>query len=644
MSGSTLGRVQPTQRIAVLQSIYTPAPPLAASAPRRLERIIPASDPASLAAIRTRLRRVGPISLGDALLALALVTPAALEAAEARKDDQPHRSVGAFLHELGHIDEEGIRAGLALQLGIPPVDLTHWSLDPALLASLPASLARAHGVLPLDKHDGTLYVAMSNVLDRDALEALRFRSSCSVEPVYAPRADIDRALGEHYFAESVVPLSEAELRGEERAQTDDLEDTRDEPAVITDNVVVRLANQIIAEAYRARASDIHIEPSPGRGPTLVRFRVDGRLDMRHSIPWSYRDALVSRFKVMAGMDIADHRLPQDGKIRFRRAGAPPVELRIVTMPTAGGVEDVVMRILATSTALPLDTLGLQQDDHAKLRAIIEKPYGILLVCGPTGSGKTTSLHAVVRHLNDGARKIWTAENPIEITQPGLRQVEIKPRAGLTFAAALRSFLRADPDVIMVGEIRDPETAKTALEASLTGHLVLSTLHTNTAPESIVRLMEMGMNPFNFADSLLGILAQRLVRCLCPKCHEPRLADTAMLDQLAREYLNDRAAPQARVEALIAGWRETFSTDGQITLRQAKGCDECRGTGYRGRLGLFELMPGSDDIRHAIIHGAGATELFHLAQAEGMRTLKQDGILKVLAGQTDLAQVLAVSQR
>ncbi len=627
-----------------MQDTYSPARPAAASTPRQLERIVPARDPASLNTIRARLRRIGPISLGEALLALALVKPAELAAAATRKADQPQRPVGAILHELGHVDEEGIRAGLALQLGIPPVDLAHWPLEPSLLASVPASLARSHGVVPLYKQDGTLYVAMSNVLDRDALEALRFRSSCGVEPVYAPRTDIDRALGDHYFAEAVVPLSEEELRAAECAQTDALADTREEPAAITDNVVVRLANQIIAEAYRARASDIHIEPSPGRGPTLVRFRVDGRLYLRHSIPWSYRDALVSRFKVMAGMDIADHRLPQDGKIRFRRAGATPIELRIVTMPTAGGVEDVVMRILASSTALPLVALGLQDDDHAKLRDIIEKPYGILLVCGPTGSGKTTTLHAVVRHLNDGARKIWTAENPIEITQPGLRQVEIKSRAGLTFAAALRAFLRADPDVIMVGEIRDPETAKTALEASLTGHLVLSTLHTNTAPESIVRLLEMGMNPFNFADSLLGILAQRLVRCLCRTCREPRPADPALLDQLAREYLNDHQAPQARVDALIARWRESFGTDGQITLQQARGCEACRGTGYRGRLGLFELMPGSDDIRHAIIRGAGAAELFQLAQAEGMRTLKQDGILKILAGQTDLAQVLAVSQR
>ena len=621
---------------------------LASGAPARarprLERIQPADTPSALTATRAHLRQVGPISLGEALVGLDLVEAPALEAAAVRQADPPHRPIGAILHELGHIDEDGIHAGLALQLGIPPVALARWPLDPALLSTLPASLARSLGVIPLYKQDGTLYVAMSNVLDREALETLRFRSSCTIEPVYASRTEIERALADHYFVDALAPLSEEELRAHGHAEAEALEDTGAEPAAITDNVVVRLANQIIAEAYRARASDIHIEPSPGRGPTLVRFRIDGQLYLRHTIPWSYRDALVSRYKVMAGMDIADHRLPQDGKIRFRRAGAPPMELRMVTLPTAGGVEDVVLRILASSTALPLAALGFPPDDHERLRSVIEKPYGILLVCGPTGSGKTTTLHAVVRHLNDGARKIWTAENPIEITQAGLRQVEIKPRAGLTFAAALRSFLRADPDVIMVGEIRDAETAKTALEASLTGHLVLSTLHTNTAPESIVRLLEMGMNPFNFADSLLGILAQRLVRCLCPECRTPQPADRATLERLAREYLNDPAADQRHVDGLIGEWLDQFGSNGRITLHQAKGCESCRGSGYRGRLGLFELMVGSDEIRHAIIHGAGAGELFRLAQAEGMRTLKQDDILKVLEGRTDLAQVLAVCQR
>jgi type II secretory ATPase GspE/PulE/Tfp pilus assembly ATPase PilB-like protein len=601
------------------------------------------TSPSELAAVRARLRQFEHISLGQALIALGLLEPAALEAGLSLKASHPARPLGAILRDLGHVDDEGVRAGLAMQLGVPSVDLHRWPIDPALLSQLPASFARSYRVLPLHKADGILYVAMSDVLDREALEALRFRLTATVEPVYAPLRDIRWAIEEYYFAESIVPLSEEELRQEDPGLAD-LDRGREEPASISDNVIVRLANQLIAEACRARASDIHIEPAPGHGPTLVRFRVDGRMYLRHTIPWSYRDALVSRLKVMAGMDIADHRLPQDGKIRFRRPGADPVELRIVTMPTAGGVEDVVLRVLASAAALPLETLGLADDDHARLRELIEKPYGILLVCGPTGSGKTTTLHAAVRHLNDGQRKIWTAENPIEITQPGLRQVEINNRVGLTFAAALRSFLRADPDVIMVGEIRDVETARTALEASLTGHLVLSTLHTNTAPESIVRLLEMGMNPFNFADSLLGILAQRLARCLCAECRRPCEADEVLLGRLAAQYLNDPAPPEAEAARLVEGWRTHYGNEGVITLYRATGCEACRNTGYRGRVGLFELMTATPEVRRAIIAGMSAADLFALAQRQGMRTLKQDGIHKVLGGQTDLAQVLAVSQR
>ena len=618
-------------------------PPERAGSQSLAAPLTPAANPAELLAARARLRQFKRIPLGQLLLAQGVLEPPALQAALSVKADNPARPIGAILRDLGHVDEETVRAGLAMQLGVPRVDLHRWPMDAALLSQLPATFARTYRLLPLHKADGILYVAMSDVLDRDALEALRFRATAAVEPVYAPLKDIERALEEYYFAESIVPLSEDELRQEEPS-VDDLDRAREEPASISDNVIVRLANQLIAEACRARASDIHIEPSPGRGATQVRFRIDGRMYLRHTIPWSYRDALVSRLKVMAGMDVADHRLPQDGKIRFRRAGAEPVELRIVTLPTAGGVEDVVLRVLASSTALPLEAIGLAADDHARLRELIEKPYGILLVCGPTGSGKTTTLHAVVRHLNDGQRKIWTAENPIEITQPGLRQVEINNRAGLTFAAALRSFLRADPDVIMVGEIRDVETAKTALEASLTGHMVLSTLHTNTAPESVVRLLEMGMNPFNFADSLLGILAQRLARCLCQKCRAPYEADEALLAKLAAQYLNDPQPPQAEVTRLVAGWREHYGQAGTITLYRATGCEDCRNTGYRGRVGLFELMSATPEVRRAIITGMSAAELFQLAQSQGMRTLKQDGIEKVLAGRTDLAQVLAVSQR
>jgi type II secretory ATPase GspE/PulE/Tfp pilus assembly ATPase PilB-like protein len=353
---------------------------------------------------------------------------------------------------------------------------------------------------------------------------------------------------------------------------------------------------------------------------------------------------VSRLKVMANLDVADHRTPQDGKILFRKTGADPIELRIAVLPTAGGMEDIVLRILDTSAALHLTELGLGDPVQKTLRELIEKPYGMLLVCGPTGSGKTTTLHAVLHHLNDGSRKIWTVENPVEITQPGLRQVQVNPSAGLTFAKALRAFLRADPDVIMVGEIRDAETATTALEASLTGHLVLSTLHTNNAPESVVRLLQMGMSPFNFSDSLLGILAQRLVRCLCTRCRAPVNADNDILLRLAHEYGCAEGGDSARAEAQIAAWRRLYGTDDGVVLYEPRGCTECAGTGYKGRIGIFELLPATAEIRRSIVDGEPASSLFELAVAQGMTTLKQDGIDKVLAGRTDLSQILAASQR
>ena len=583
--------------------------------------------------------------LNEALYRLGKVDRATLRRASTAKAQDPARPLGSILLEFGAVQEEDIRAGLALQLGVPAVDLRHWPMADAPVAEVSCAIARRHHLLPVHRDAGVLYVAISDVLDRDALEAVRFRTHLAVEPVYASAADIDWAVERHYPAEVGLPVTDAELERESGGQALDL--SREEPAAIGDNVVVRLANQIIAEGCRERASDIHIEPSPGRERTLVRFRIDGSMYIRRSIPWSYRDALISRLKVMAGLDVAEHRVPQDGKIVWRQPGAAPVELRMVTMPTAGGVEDVVLRILNSAQALPLAALGLCEQDHARLCEIVGKPYGILLVCGPTGSGKTTTLHSIVRQLNDGSRKIWTAENPIEITQPGLRQVEIRPRAGLTFATALRAFLRADPDVIMVGEVRDAETAHTALEASLTGHLVLSTLHTNSAPESVVRLLEMGMNPFNFSDALLGILAQRLVRCLCKSCREAYPADEALLMDLARSYLATGipAAPGTpAAEELCEQWLQQYGDQGALTLYRPRGCTECKDTGYRGRVGLFELMPATAEIKHAVLTRAAATDLFSLALEQGMRTLKQDGIHKVLGGRTDLAQVLAVSQR
>ena len=602
-----------------------------------------ARNPRDLHESLARLRRRAPLRLGDALTALGLIEPAEIEKARAASDEDPSALFGDILQRTAGTSDEAVRAGLAFQLGIPAVDLHHWPLDTNVLAELPAPSARYYRAVPILAEDNVLYVAMSNIVKQDALDAMHLATSRSVHPVYASETDIEWALNQYYVADTPAEVSDEDLERNRDLYVDDDADSNHETPAESDNVIVRLADQIIAEAYRERSSDIHIEPAPERGDTIVRVRIDGRMYVRRSIPWVYRDALVSRFKVMANLNVAEHRIPQDGKILFRKTGAPPIELRVAVLPTVGGLEDIVLRILDSSAALPLEMLGLGSSDHGRLTNLIERPYGILLVCGPTGSGKTTTLHAVLHRLNDGTRKIWTVENPVEITQQGLRQVEVNPRTGLTFSGALRAFLRADPDVVMVGEVRDTETAKTALEASLTGHLVLSTLHTNNAPESIVRLLEMGMNPFNFADSLLGILAQRLVPSLCKTCRHAITATDEMLEVLAREYAIEGSKDQDLHE-LISAWKTNYGEGGRLRLYQARGCADCMGTGYKGRIGIFELMPASTAIKRLIINRAPATELFEAALAEGMRTLKQDGIVKVLTGATELARVLAVAQR
>jgi type II secretory ATPase GspE/PulE/Tfp pilus assembly ATPase PilB-like protein len=414
-----------------------------------------------------------------------------------------------------------------------------------------------------------------------------------------------------------------------------------------DNELVRLVNKIIIDAYSMGASDIHVEPYPGKNKTQVRVRRDGTLMNYIEVPAAYRDPLVTRIKIMCDLDITERRKPQDGKIKFRKFGPLDIELRVATIPTAGGTEDVVMRILAAGEPLPLDKIGLSSGNEARLKSVVSKPYGLFFVCGPTGSGKTTTLHSVLKFLNTAEAKIWTAEDPVEITQKGLRQVQMNPKAGLTFANAMRAFLRADPDIIMVGEMRDHETTSMGIEASLTGHLVLSTLHTNSAPESVVRLLDMGMDPFNFADALLGILAQRLTKRLCSKCKESYQPDEQELLRLVHEYSEElshteswQRDPEAAQQALLQEWQHDYGQAGQISLHRAVGCEACAGTGYKGRVGLHELLVCSDAIKKAIQSHARVAEILAIALEEGMRTLKQDGIEKVLQGITDMQQVRA----
>ncbi|MEK6582144.1 MAG: GspE/PulE family protein [Nitrospirota bacterium] len=393
-----------------------------------------------------------------------------------------------------------------------------------------------------------------------------------------------------------------------------------------ESTIVRLVNQIIIDAYEKGASDIHIEPSKAKKTTSIRFRIDGVCIKHLEVPFTHSRPIVSRIKIMSSLDIAEKRMPQDGKIKFIFKDKV-IELRVATLPTVGG-EDVVLRLLGSSELMSLEALNLSEWNYKNFKEIISSPYGMVLVVGPTGSGKTTTLHSALGYINTPARKIWTAEDPVEITQEGLRQLEVKPKIELDFARAMRAFLRADPDVIMVGEMRDHETASIGVEASLTGHLVFSTLHTNSAAETVVRLIDMGIDPFNFADAILCILAQRLVRTLCKDCKEPYHPAKDEFDYLSKAY--GAYFPELGIEY----------TD-KFMLHKPKGCDNCNNTGYRGRTGIHELLIGSKPVKTLIAKKALADEIREQAMKEGMRTVYQDGVAKIFKGLTDHKQVRSV---
>jgi type II secretory ATPase GspE/PulE/Tfp pilus assembly ATPase PilB-like protein len=450
----------------------------------------------------------------------------------------------------------------------------------------------------------------------------------------AESADIGGDIGE------ILDGLDEEVEGQDAAS--------DDVSAAADNELVKLVNKIVIDAYNQGASDIHVESYPGKGKTEIRFRKDGSLGPYIEIPASYRNALIARLKIMCDLDISEKRKPQDGKIKFKKFAPLDIELRVATIPTQGGVEDVVMRILAAGEPIPLDKLGVSVTNLPKLKDAVGKPYGLFFVCGPTGSGKTTTLHSVLKYLNQPDTKIWTAEDPVEITQKGLRQVQINKKAGLDFATIMKAFLRADPDIIMVGEMRDKETTSIGIEASLTGHLVFATLHTNSAPESIIRLLDMGMDPFNFSDALLGILAQRLAKRLC-KCKEMYTPSPEEMKQILQEYCSEllntgpfKKDAKSAYEHVYRDLAKNYATDkGQFALARKKGCDACGGSGYKGRLGLHELLIATDPVKKLIQEHARVAEILACCLEEGMRTLKMDGIEKVLQGVTDMAQVRAV---
>ncbi|MCB1905852.1 MAG: Flp pilus assembly complex ATPase component TadA [Rhodocyclaceae bacterium] len=586
----------------------------------------------------------------------ALVNDAVISDEDLSEASRKARAAGVRTEEV-LVDEFGI--GLA-QIGealtkfyrIPYEPFRPERVKPFdLLRNLKREFVEQNQWIPLDESDKGIIIG---TVDPDQVQAAKVANNVF------PKARLNyRVMTYREFDQTVVQFFQQSLElGSVDELLSDLTDEEGENSVAeelsaaADNELVKLVNKIIIDAHRMGASDIHIEPRPGKEKTRIRLRKDGSLVPYIEIPSSYRNPLVTRLKIMCDLDISERRKPQDGKIKFRKYAPLDIELRVATVPTAGGIEDVVMRILASGEPIKLDQLGLSDANLKRLRSAIAKPYGIFFVCGPTGSGKTTTLHSILGHINTPDTKIWTAEDPVEITQKGLRQVQVNRKAGLDFATVMRAFLRADPDVIMVGEMRDKETVTIGLEASLTGHLVFSTLHTNSAPESIVRLLDMGMDPFNFADALIGVLAQRLAKRLCKDCKEAYTPDAAEVSALLDEYCEDMRHTRPFVDdadaaraAILADWRARFGDgEGRLRLYRAKGCERCSDSGYRGRVGLHELMIGSDEVKRLIQERARVADLLSLSLEEEMRTLRQDGIEKVLGGVTDLRQVSRVCVR
>lgn len=585
----------------------------------------------------------------------ALVTNAVLSAEEMelalRSARRKSIDIEGVLLDEFQVKPAAIGEALSAFFGVPYEAFKLDRVKPIdLLRNLKRDFLESSSWVPVDDNKDGLIVITT---DPERIRASRVVSNIFPKHRLVFRVTTQRefkaTLDQFFGGEIADGGSIGDLLSDMTDEIDDESGGSDDVSMAADNELVKLVNKIIMDAYSQGASDIHIEPYPGKGKTEVRFRKDGSLVPYISVPASYRNAIAARLKIMCDLDISERRKPQDGKIKFRKFAPLDIELRVATIPSAGGMEDIVMRILAAGEPIPIDKLGLSARNLKHLKETVSKPYGLFFVCGPTGSGKTTTLHSVLGHLNTADTKIWTAEDPVEITQKGLRQVQMNPKAGLTFATAMRAFLRADPDIIMVGEMRDKETTAIGIEASLTGHLVFATLHTNSAPESIIRLLDMGMDPFNFADALLGVLAQRLAKRLCGKCKQTHVASQEEIKSLLEEYCLElkntdtwKRDPKAAYESIYRDWVKTFGDDkGQITLASPVGCETCNGTGYKGRVGPHELLLGTDPIKKLIQEKARVAEVLAVALNENMRTLKQDGVEKVLQGITDMHQVRAV---
>jgi type IV pilus assembly protein PilB len=560
-----------------------------------------------------RRQRTSKLRLGDILKEMGLASDAQIESALSRQKETRKR-LGQLLLEDGIVSELDLTRALGRKLGVSYLDLTATQFDPAAAVYIDEKLARRYGAVPVRfLDDGTLLVAMVDPQNLPAQEDLAIITGFPIQPAIASEEDVFGAIARIYreSADIAASLDDGGAEVEDESLSDIRDATEEAP-------IVKLVNSVIAQAVDDSASDIHFEPQAKE--LVVRFRIDGVLHEIMSIPRRMQSGVLSRLKIMADLDIAERRVPQDGRIGLV-VGGKPIDMRVASLPTVYG-EKIVMRLLDKSNVmLDLEDLGFSEKALKRFRKSFTKPYGAILVTGPTGSGKSTTLYATLNILNSPEKNIITVEDPVEYRLGGINQVQVNARAGMTFAAALRSILRADPDIVMIGEIRDRETAMIAVEAALTGHLVLSTLHTNDAPGALSRLTEMGIEPFLTSSAVDCVLAQRLARRLCPHCKEPYTA--------TKEMLRKNDFPP-----------EICDRD-DVVLYRAKGCSRCNNTGYKGRLGLYEVMVVSEAIRRLTVERKSADEIGRVAAAEGMKSLREDGIDKVLQGLTSVEEIARV---